>query len=185
MHRIPPITPKNLIWQVDLTVEPTNEHARQSVLGVIDHGTRACVALTVLPRKTTPRVLIILFEAMERFGMPRAIRTDNEVVFTSRWFRIGLCLLGIRHHRIEMQCPWQDGRIERMFLTLKQSVDQLEFRTADSLNDFFVHWRFWYNHVRSHQHLDGRVPAEVWNGTTLAPQRKKPLWFEDETGLLH
>jgi transposase InsO family protein len=56
----------------------------------------------------------------QRFGAPKCVRTDNEAVFTSRLFRLGLHLLGIRHQRTAPFAPWQNGRIERFFGTFKE-----------------------------------------------------------------
>ena len=91
-------------------------------------------------------------------------------------------LLGIKHQQTELHCPWQNGRIERLFLTLKQKLNQLEFTNADSLDLFLQRFRFWYNFVRPHQHLNGKVPAEVWMKRTFSA--RKASWCEDETGLL-
>jgi putative transposase len=181
-HRQPPILRKNIIWQVDLTGKPTQTKSRQSILGIIDHGCRACIRLCALPRKSSLRILINLLEAMEQFGKPKLIRTDNEAVFTSRLFKLVLWLLNIKHQQTELHCPWQNGRIERLFLTLKQKLHLLAFDHADSLNQFLHHFRFWYNFVRPHQHLNGKVPAEVWMKRTF--NAKKSAWYEDETGLL-
>ncbi|MBI3398334.1 MAG: hypothetical protein HY026_03760 [Deltaproteobacteria bacterium] len=46
-------------------------------------------------------------------------------------------------------------------------------------------FNFWYNHIRPHQNLDGRTPAEVWNGVDVFKTRpKKEFWFEAWDGLL-
>lgn len=183
-RRKPPVTPKNRLWQIDLTGKPTDEKPRQAVFGVLDHGPRVCLALSALPSKATIRILIVLLQTMEQFSKPRAVRTDNEAVFTSKLFTVVMWLVGIRHQRIEMCCPWPSGRVERMFLTLKQSLDRLAFANAFALNEYLSQWRFWYNFVRPHQHLDGCVPAEIWNGTAVLVAKGEPVWVEDETGFL-
>jgi putative transposase len=46
-------------------------------------------------------------------------------------------------------------------------------------------FRFWYNHIRPHQNLNGLTPAEVWQGHIHYPQRsRKAYWFEEWDGLL-
>jgi transposase InsO family protein len=47
-------------------------------------------------------------------------------VFTSVRFRLTLWLLGIQHQRIDPHCPWQNGRVEQFFGTLKEKLDQWE-----------------------------------------------------------
>jgi hypothetical protein len=50
-----------------------------------------------------------------------------------------------------------------------------------SLNSFVC----WYNHIRPHQHLQGRTPAEAWNGVDVYRRvAKRRLWFEAWDGLL-
>lgn len=93
------------------------------LLGIVDHGTRRCLSLNALKDKASITILRSLLDAIERFGAPRALRTDNEAVFDSRLVRCALAWLSIRHQTIERHCPWQNGRIERFFGTLKASLD--------------------------------------------------------------
>lgn len=73
-------------------------------------------------------------------------------------------LLNIRHQKSELHCPWQNGRIERLFGTLKQKLDRISVSGIIDLNTALCEFRFWYNAVGPHQHLFGRTPAEVWAG---------------------
>jgi transposase InsO family protein len=47
---------------------------------------------------------------------------------------------GVRHQRTEPGCPWQNGRIERLFGTLKQKLDQWEVAGFEALNDAQGSW---------------------------------------------
>ena len=64
------------------------------------------MSLRQISGKASITLLCVLCDAVEHYGKPRAIRTDNEAVFTSRIFRFGLWLLGIKHQRTEKHCPW-------------------------------------------------------------------------------
>ncbi|MBI3354920.1 MAG: transposase family protein [Nitrospirae bacterium] len=126
-----------------------------------------------------------LLDAVEYYGKPKALRTDNEPVFTSWLFKISLWLMGIRHQLIDKCCPWQNGRIERFFGTLKKKLNQWQVGSREQLNGALGQFRFWYNHVRPHQHLNGMTPAEVWNGRDIFARRpKQEYWFEAWDGLL-
>ena len=105
-----------------------------------------------------------LFLAIGKYGAPKFLRTDNEAVFTSRLFRGALFFLGIRHQRSDPGCPWQNGRVERFFGTLKNKLDCLEVVSLDALNVALGEFGFWYNQVRPHQNLNGATPAEAWAG---------------------
>lgn len=102
-----------------------------------------------------------ILESILRYGKPRKIRSDNEAIFTARRFRWTLALLGIRHQRTEVACPWMNGRIERFFNTLKQHTRRIVIK-ANELDQRLREFRFFYNHLRTHSHLQGRTPAEQW-----------------------
>lgn len=181
----PRCLPKNIIWGVDLTSKSDATGILHSVLGILDHGSGAAIMLTALVNKRTFTLLGHRFLAIGQFGKPRAIRTDNEAVFTSRTFHLVLFLLGIRHQRTDPGCPWQNGRVERFFGTLKERLDQLAVASFSFLNEALAEFRFFYNHVRVHQNLDGRAPAEAWAGIDpFADKIKKEYWFEAWDGLL-
>ena len=106
-------------------------------------------------------------------------------MFCSRLFRCGLFVLGIRHQRTDSGCPWQNGRVERFFGTLKVKLDLWQVGKQAALDYSLGEFRFWYNHVRLHQNLDGRTPAEAWAGVDVfAKKPKGEFWFEAWNGLL-
>jgi transposase InsO family protein len=177
--------PRNLVWAVDLTGKATLDGSTRMVLGILEHASRAALRLEVLETKSSWALILKLVEAIRRHGRPRAVRTDNEAVFTSRAFRFALLLLGIQHQRTDPGCPWQNGRVERFFGTLKSKLDRLAVDSLEALNGALGEFRFFYNHVRPHQNLAGLTPAEAWAGASpfeRAPKRE--YWFEAWDGLL-
>lgn len=154
-HRVPPAPPRNLVWAMDLTGKTDTQGKLHMIFGLLDHGSRGLLALAALPDKGSWTLLGHLFLAIGKYGKPRAVRTDNEACFTSRVFRGVLALAGIRQQRSDPGCPWQNGRIERLFGTLKQKLDQWEVAGFEALSVSLGEFRLWYNHVRPHQHLQG------------------------------
>lgn len=154
-------TPSHHVWGLDLCGKVDLEGRSHSIFGILDHGPRACIALTALRTKASVALLRTLLDAIEHFGKPHAVRTDNEACFTSHLFRLGLWLLGIRHQRIDLHCPWQNGRIERFFGTLKGKLNRIEIADFAGLHQALIQFRCWYNHVRPHQHLGYLTPAEA------------------------
>jgi transposase InsO family protein len=184
-HRVPPVLPCNLVWAMDLTGKGDAAGNMHMIFGLVDHGSRALLSLVALPNKCSWTLLGYLFLAIGKYGKPRAVRTDNEACFTSRLFHIVLMLSGIRHQRSDPCCPWQNGRIERLFGTLKQKLDQWEVAGFAALNGSLAEFRFFYNFVRPHQHLQGRTPHEAWHGVDpFARKAKLRCWFEAWDGLL-
>lgn len=184
-HRPGKPGPTNRVWGLDLTGKTDETGDLQVIAGIIDHGSRSCMALAALKTKASIGILRVLLNAIERYGRPEIIRTDNESVLTSRLFRFALWWLGIRHQTIDPHCPWQNPRIERFFLTLKQKLNQLLVPNRDSLNHALDEFRLWYNHIRPHQSLDNRTPAEIWNGTDVYRRHSsKAYFFQAWDGLL-
>jgi transposase InsO family protein len=175
----------NRVWGVDGTGK-LDQHGRQHfLLGIIDHGTRRCLDLQALKDKASITILRTLLDAIERFGKPKAIRTDNEAIFRSLMFRFVLWKLDIEHQRTDLHCPWQNGRIERFFGTLKAKLDHLIVTDRNALNEALAIFRYWYNQVRPHQHLQGRTPHEAWHGIDVYRCRiRRRVEYEAWDGLL-
>ena len=176
-HRPGRAGPRNRIWGLDLTGKTDEAGQLHMIAGLIDHGSRADLTLSALRSKGSIPILRLLLDAIERYGRPRYLRTDNESVFTSRLFRFSLWCLGIRHQTIDPHCPWQNPRIERFFLTLKQKLRQWTVPDQAALNRSLAEFRLWYNHIRPHQHLQGRTPAEIWNGADVFRRRSTEIQF--------
>jgi len=200
----PKSVPRNLIWGIDLTGKTDADKSLHLIFGIIDHGSRVLLHLQALRDKSSRTLIACITEIIRIHGKSKVIRTDcgrvaaqqrgthrrtpcgcNEAVFTSKTFRIGLKKLGIRHQRTTPGCPWQNGRIERLFGTLKQVLDCWIVAGIAQLNRDLDTFRYWYNHIRPHQNLDGRTPAEVWSGIDpYAKPPKQDQWFEAWDGLL-
>jgi putative transposase len=154
----------NAVWAIDVTFVTDASGKTIPVLGLIDHGSRLVVCLHTLLNKRSWTLLGHLCLAIGQYGKPKSVRTDNEMVFTSRVFRTLLYLTGIRHQRTQIGAPWQNGRIERFFGTLKPLLRQLTISGAASLQLALDEFVLFYNHVRPHQNLSGLTPAEAWQG---------------------
>jgi putative transposase len=161
-----PVGP-NRLWCADYKGEfmLANRHYCYP-LTITDYASRYLIACEALST-TKERYAFAVFErAFQDFGLPDAIRTDNGVPFGSAHALYGLSKLavwwlrlGIALERIAPGHPEQNGRHERMHLTLKTEAtkpaainnlqQQMRFET-------FVH-RF--NHERPHQALDMHTPA--------------------------
>ena len=121
------------------------------------------------------------FEAMFReYGLPDAIRTDNGPPFASKapggltrlsmwWLR-----LGIQHERIAPGCPQQNGRHERLHLTLKQETASPPRATLRQQQKAFLEFERMYNQERPHEALDNRTPAEVYVNSERPYQARLP-----------
>ncbi|WP_423008829.1 integrase core domain-containing protein [Undibacterium sp. Ji83W] len=155
------------------------------ILGIVDHGTRMNLLLQCLELATTATILACIKEVIQLFGQPAIIRTDNASVFRSKKFRRALKELGIRQEFSEPGMPWQNGRIECFFSTLKKMLNLTTPVNGLTLDCLLGDFTSWYNLVRPHQHLHEYTPAEVCAGVnpyTSAP--KSVEYFSAWDGLL-
>ncbi len=173
-NRRPRPVPINAVWAMDLTFYTDASGKRQMALGILDHGSRLVTCLHTLVNKRSWTLLGYLCLAIGKYGKPSRIRTDNEIIFTSWVFTTFLKLVGIRHQRIKTCAPWQNGRIERLFGTLKPLLRQLVIPTRAALQSALEEFTRFYNHARPHQNIDGLTPAQKWNGLSKVDLMQTP-----------
>ena len=177
----------NAVWGLDLSFKIDQHDKLNNILGIIDYGSRLAICLTTVLNKRLWTILGHLCLAIGKYGKPKAIRTDNENIFNSFVFRTLLKLAGIKHQQTQICAPWQNGRIERLFGTLKPLLKQLEIQSSKVLQSALIEFSLFYNHVRPHQNLNGLTPAEAWQGYIQQDIRqnvKSPLLVQALDGLL-
>jgi putative transposase len=169
--------PIQTTWGMDLTGLPLASGGTAPVFGLIDHGSRALLALTPVVPYNSLVLLGQLLIAMGRHGKPRAVRSDNDAVFKTPVFRIALALLGVHQQFTALGSPWQNGRIERFWRTLKTELQtntvntrfqgqpvqtRMKLASVFTMHVLLDAFKSSYNYDRPHQSLRGQTPAMVW-----------------------
>jgi len=77
-----------------------------------------------------------LAQAVRQYGAPQFVRTDNDAVFVSRMFRVGLWLLGIRQQQIEPGWPRSLSGIT--FVTRQRRRGQMRGRRPGTTGGVFT-----------------------------------------------
>jgi putative transposase len=162
------------VWALDLTEARIMPSKPQPVLGLIEHASRQVLRLQALRDKKTITILRILLNAIEHYGKPKAIRTDNEAVFTSWVFAFALRWLGIRHQRTKPHCPWMNGRIERFWRTLKDALKLFDITNEVELQATLEMLKTHYNQHRPHQSLSGLTPDQAAEILKLRTEKPPP-----------
>lgn len=164
----------NAVWTMDMTFYTNACGAQDVALGLIDHGSRLVLCLQTLLKRNSWAMLGHFCFVVAKYGKPRKLRTDNERVFTSFVFTTFLKLGGIDHQRIQTCAPWQNGRMERLFGTLKPLLRQLVIPSKAALQKALEEFTLFYNQARPHQNLEGLTPAEKSNGYSKTDLAQKP-----------
>jgi transposase InsO family protein len=159
-------------------------------LTVTDHASRYLLMCEAL-ESTREELAFPAFEQLfKERGLPTAIRSDNGVPFASPnglynlsrlavwWLR-----LGIEIERIKPGCPQQNGRHERMHLTLKKEATRpagANFLQQQARFDAFTTE---FNTERPHEALDMKVPADAYDASPRVyqglPELTYPLHDKD------
>jgi putative transposase len=175
----------NRLWSADYKGEfLLTNHRYCYPLTVTDFASRyllACEALST----TKERYAFTVFERVfEEFGLPEAIRTDNGVPFASAHALYGLSKLavwwlrlGIRIERIAPGHPQQNGRHERMHLTLKTEATRPAAANVLQQQQRFDAFQHQYNHERPHQALDMATPASRYQPSSRVYQGLEELEY--------
>jgi putative transposase len=164
----------NALWCADYKGEFMLADRRYCYpLTVTDYASRYLIACEALASTKEATAFPVFESAFREFGLPRAIRTDNGVPFASPnalfnlsklsvwWLR-----LGIEIERIKPGNPQQNGRHERMHLTLKLETTRPAAETMLRQQARFDDFIACYNTERPHQALAMACPAEHYAPST-------------------
>jgi putative transposase len=159
-------------------------------LTISDHFSRYLLSCEGLEGTRTPEAHAVFQAAFEHYGLPDAILSDNGPPFGSQglfgWSKLSLSWLklGIRIERIKPGHPEQNGRHERMHLTLKQETTRPSGKNLLQQQEKFDRFRNEYNEERPHEALAMKVPQELYVSSQRPCPKKTPepeYPFHDET----
>ena len=142
---------------------------------ITDYRSRYLLGCEGLSSTCSDFAFTVFERTFKDFGLPKAIRTDNGIPFASPNALFGLSKLsiwwlrlGIDIQRIKPGHPEQNGRHERMHLTLKNETTKpasFNFLQQQERFDAFVGV---YNNERPHQALGGAYPGDVYTPSPKA-----------------
>ena len=174
-------TAPNQEWSVDFKGQfRTGDRHYCYPLTVADTFSRYLLVCDSLSSPSIEKTWRSFDRAFREYGLPDAIRSDNGHPFASssvrrlsrlsvRWVR-----LGIELRLIEPGKPQQNGRHERMHLTLKQQVCSHPAATIRGQQKAFNAFRQHFNHRRPHESLEQRRPGDVYTASPRPYPTKLP-----------
>lgn len=146
----------------------TGDGQRCDPLTVMDGYSRYLLTCRAVPHLGVGPTKRWFERAFREYGLPRSIRTDNGSPFASTGLggltrlSVWWIKLGITPERIEPGKPQQNGRHERMHLTLKQETAIPPRKSLLAQQRAFNAFCAEYNVDRPHEAIGGRVPTELY-----------------------
>jgi putative transposase len=169
----------NQLWQSDLfnfTLVPTSR--RIHVVAFLDDRSRFIVGFGVSGSSASGFVIEVLRTAVANFGAPEEMLTDRGPQYHS-WrgksaFAKVLASMGVKHILARPRHPQTVGKTERWWKTLWGECLQAQRpRDVEEARERIGHFVDHYNFRRTHQGIDGLVPADVF--FSAAPEVRKSL----------
>lgn len=179
------VTEPNQLWCADYKGEFMMGNRQYCYpLTITDYSSRYLLACESLSGTKEVFASETFTKVFKEFGMPSAIRTDNGIPFASGasfynltklsvwWMR-----LGIQIERIEPGKPQQNGRHERMHLTLKQEATRPPRENLVAQQEQFDKFMQIYNHERPHEGISNKYPAEIYKPSLRVFKKPDPLFY--------
>ena len=161
----------NDLWCADFKGEFKLGNGRYCYpLTVTDHASRFLLLCEALESAREDLTITAFQQLFQERGLPRAIRSDNGVPFASPnalfnlsklsvwWLRLGIAI-----ERIKPGHPQQNGRHERMHLTLKTETIRPPGMNSLQQQARFDAFVSEFNDERPHEALAMKCPADVYS----------------------
>ena len=149
-------------------------------LTITDFSSRYLLACEAQESTKASFAFTVFEKVFTEYGLPKAIRTDNGNPFSNVQAMFGLSQLsvwwlrlGIELERTEPGHPEQNGRHERMHLTLKKEATKPPGENLLQQQEKFDRFVSEYNSERPHEALNMKTPHEFYK-TSQSPYNGLP-----------
>jgi len=152
----------------------TGDGAHCEPLTLSDAYSRYLLRCQAMGRNDDDHVWPVVAAAFREFGLPKALRSDNGPPFAScgagglSKLSVKVIKAGVRPERIAPGKPQQNGRLERLHLTLLQDTANPPARSLRQQLERLQLFQRLYNEERPHEALGNGTPAEHY---ALSPRR--------------
>jgi putative transposase len=157
----------NDIWCIDFKGWfLTGDGRRCEPLTLADAHSRYLLRCQAMPRTDTDHVWPILDAAFREFGLPHRLRSDNGPPFAScgagglSRLTVKVIKAGVVPERIALGKPQQNGRLERLHLTLKQDTAKPPAKSLREQLERMRRFQRIYNEERPHEALGNDTPSK-------------------------
>ena len=165
-------TKANEVWSWDFVEDQTENGSRFRILTLLDEHTRRCLAVHVAWSIRAVDVITVVEAAMERYGVPQHLRSDNGPEFIAYAIQDWLQEKQVKAIYIKPGSPWENGHIESFHDKFRDECLNREiFGSLLEAKVLVEQWRIDYNTNRPHSSLRYQTPQEVadrWQTTLRA-----------------
>ena len=175
----------NELWQTDATHTELADGTEADIVNILDDHSRTCVRSHAVDGATTGSDAWDAFvQAVDTYGLPAGLLSDNGPPFTSKLFTGNLQALGVNTTNSRPFHPQTCGKVERFHQTLKKWLAaRPKPATVAELQDLLDTFVDIYNNHRPHRGINRRIPTDVYaTSPTIGPDTYSAL---DETTVHH
>lgn len=148
-------------WAIDFMHDSMISGRKIRALNIIDPYNRVCKGMFIEHSIPAKRLIELLKIAIESYGIPKAIRTDNGPEFISKRFQLWLKNMNIKWEPIRKGKPQENCFIERFNKTAREDLfDANLFYTLDQTKEMAEEFVREYNSERPHESLNNQTPLE-------------------------
>lgn len=148
-------------WAIDFMHDTLTNGRRIRSLNILDPYNRECKGMFIAHNMPAVRVIEYLNTAIDIYGKPSAIRTDNGPEFISKVFQVWMIDKGITWSKIPKGSPQQNCHIERFNRTAREDFfDANLFYSLNHVIESADEFRKDYNYNRPHESLNMLTPME-------------------------
>jgi putative transposase len=160
----------NRVWALDFMHDRLYGSGRPfRTLNVVDEANREGLAIEVGTSIPAARVVRVMEQLEEMYGLPSSIRVDNGPEFFAEAFRSWCADHGIEIRFIQPGKPNQNAFVERFNKSYREEIlDAYLFESVEEVQQLTDQWLLDYNDYRPHDSLGG-VPPTSYMPRPTAP----------------
>ena len=159
----------NDVWCIDFKGWWKSSGERCEPFTVRDKYSRKILCVQLMTSKTSEAVREVMSNLFKKYGLPKAIHSDNGAPFAAANGILNLtCLsawwitLGIMPDRSLKGCPGQNGSLERMHADIAREVEGKILGGINANQAFLDEWVKEYNSVRPNEAIGMKTPDEIY-----------------------
>lgn len=161
------INKANQVWSTDITYIKV-KGGMVYLAAIIDWHSKAILSHKIANTMDSMLVMDVLNDALDHYGTPEIVNTDQGSQYTSdihtqrlknKGVTISMDGKGRATDNICIERFWRSAKCERIYLNEYDSIADLK----DDVNDYIA----FYNHTRFHQTLDYKKPMDVYKESIL------------------